>query len=761
MALTPIQTGNINNLPALEKVKYTQLDYDSIKQGMVDYITSNYPTVQNDFFESNAGIMILDILAWINDTLALRADFLANEAYLPTAATNRAIRLLLSYIGYFPAGSAPAIGTVQITLQDADPALFVGGATNQDIAISTKLNRYQVNVVDNAGNSLSYEVFKSPSDLDSSVIFPAGSVVGDSIIATIIEGKTVNNSVQLPTSVSPNFLITLGDNNIIGGDIGVKVNGVTWRTTQNFAYENGPTNTYEVVRTDADIYQIEFGDGVFGAIPPANGLVEITYRVGGGDIGNISLGVMNTIQTISVNGALPATFQFYNNTATTGGENDEDLEFSRKIAPKNFAAQLRTVTGEDYTVYAVGYKDGTNGAISKALSTIRPYLAAYSRNAGPYDITNANNQIKVRVDDLNRTIILNNGTGITVEQLVDDFNIKARALFATPDQVDFAAFTYPTSIYKIVGSKNTATINISAINNKMSIMYGLSSYPVTLTMGPTQTIADIRDDINNQVDITKFRAVVNSGGYLELISVLPFVPGISVFQIGASVDNAYLDLGFSTGQAAVAYDGFKFAVGLNYHTPNAALEVLDIANSIYSTIGIDYSTSGNGLGRALPMAANYVDIYVLAQGPNNVLTQASSALKEALVNFINRFKVLTDQITVVDGLLKEVGMVISLYVDPAYNVTTVKNQVSSYLSIYTSGFLNNFGDGFYISKIYELMEAVPGVDHAYITDITENGVSQLTTGDGQMRDISCRWNEVWVRDVITINALYANAAGAV
>jgi len=756
MALTPIETGNINNLPSLEKVKYTQLDYDSIKQGIIDYIVSNYPSVQNDFFESNAGVMLLDILSWINDTLALRADFLANEAYLPTAATNRAIRLLLSYIGYYPSGSAPSVGDVRITLQDADSALFVGGATNQDIVISTRLNRYQVSIVDNAGNPLVYEVFKSPSDLESSVIFPAGSVVEDSITATLIEGRTVNQSVQLPNNVSPNFIITPGDNNIIGNNIQVKVNGVTWRMTQNFAYENGPTNTFEVRRTDADLYQIVFGDDVFGAIPPANGLVDITYRVGGGSVGNISLGVMNTIQTISVNGVLPATFQFYNYTATTGGKNDEDLEFSRKIAPKNFAAQLRTVTGEDYTVYAVGYKDGTNGSISKALSTIRPYLSSYGRNSGPYDITNLNNQIKVRVDDMNRVITLTNGTGVTVEQLVDDFNNKAVALFVTPSQVDFNAFTYPTSIYKIIGSKNTATIDITATNNRMSFSYGAFTYPVILTIGTTQTIANIRDDINSQVDITKFRANVTSDGYLELISVLPYVVGISTFKIAASVDNAYIDLGFSTGQSVLAYDGYKFAVGLNYHTPNAALEILDTSDNAYLTLGVDYSISGNGIGRAYPMAANYVDIYVLAQGPNNTLVQASSALKGALNNFINRFKVLTDQITIVDGLLKKVGIEISLYVDPAYSLNTVKNQVSGYLDIYTSGLLNNFGDSFYISKIYELIEAVPGVDHVYISNITENGISQLTTGSDQIRDISCRWNEVWVRDVITITALYAN-----
>jgi hypothetical protein len=71
-----------------------------------------------------------------------------------------------------------------------------------------------------------------------------------------------------------------------------------------------------------------------------------------------------------------------------------------------------------------------------------------------------------------------------------------------------------------------------------------------------------------------------------------------------------------------------------------------------------------------------------------------------------------------------------------------------------SGLINNFEDPFYLSKLYELLESIEGVNHVDINDISENGVSQLTTGSKVLRDISVKYNEVWVGDVITLSVSY-------
>ena len=755
----PIELGSLNNLPPLDKIKYTQLDYDTIKQGIVQFIRANYPNIQNDFFESNAGIMIIDLLSWINDTLALRADFLVNEAYLATASTQKAILQMLSYINYYPASASPAVGTVTITLTDGDPGLFTGAALTNDVIISTASAPYEIFITDNSGNPLTYEVFKSSIDRESTVIFPAGSIIGSYITADIHEGKTVLNNIKLPSNVTQNFTITLPDTNIIENenDVTININGVIWRQTTNFAFENGQTNTFELRQINQSQYNVVFGDGIFGAIPPSNGLIDIKYRIGGGAVGNISLGTMNTVQTLTSN-QLPVTFKFYNSTAAVGGADQENLEYSKKIAPKNFAAQLRTVTGEDYTVYALGYGNGTSGSIAKALSIIRPYLAAYGRNTGNYDISSSNNKIKLRIDDTYRTITLATGTNLTLQQVCDDFNTKVAAFFTPPTLVNFSAFPYPATIYKITNTKTDAAVTIDNLTRNMVIKYNLDLFTVALTTG-IRTYQQICDDINaqtnigNNTNLYEFRAEVING-HIELIAVRQYDPGTDIFYLDAASNSAYLLLGFTILVAPLASSGNKFATGLNYHNPSAALEVMNIANNAYDTLGLDYSTSGNGLGRALPMAANYVDIYVLANGAGNIITTASTALKSALLNFINRFKVLTDNIGIWDGSIKLIGFNILIVVNPSYNIKTVRNNALAYLNVYTSGALNNFGDSMYISKIYELLEAVNGVDHVEINDITENGISQLTSGNGLIRDIATNWNEVWIRDIITLTAAY-------
>jgi phage-related baseplate assembly protein len=144
----------------------------------------------------------------------------------------------------------------------------------------------------------------------------------------------------------------------------------------------------------------------------------------------------------------------------------------------------------------------------------------------------------------------------------------------------------------------------------------------------------------------------------------------------------------------------------------------------------------------------------MATASDNTLTTASDALKAALANFINRFKVLTDKITIVDGLLKKIGIAVTIYVNTAYDLTNVKNTAQLYLDTYMSGYSNNFGDPFNISKIYELLSGIDGIDHSVITDISDNGVSQLTTGNGQVRDITTLFNEVWTKDFVTLTAVF-------
>ncbi|MBK8211874.1 MAG: baseplate J/gp47 family protein [Rhodospirillales bacterium] len=92
---------------------------------------------------------------------------------------------------------------------------------------------------------------------------------------------------------------------------------------------------------------IRFGDGVFGAIPVADAVFEVTYRSGGGARSNVAADAVNRVdathplalQVVSVRNPLPAS----------GGRDPESADQVRERAPQEFRAQqYRAVRSEDY-----------------------------------------------------------------------------------------------------------------------------------------------------------------------------------------------------------------------------------------------------------------------------------------------------------------------------------------------------------------------------------------------------------------------------
>ena len=782
MALTnpgSIETGNLNRLPDLQVINYTGLDFKSIKAKVIDFVRKNYPDTQNDFIESTAFSMLVDIMSYINDVLAFRADFLSNEAYLPTASTEKSINNLLRLINYDPLAASAASGEVKITLEDADPELLNGDVLKSDLIISDSNSPLVIRFADESGNPLSSEIFPSNTNRVGTVEM-IGNVnkIGDSIYATVIEGTTSVDTVTLGTSVSANYSFKLTYSNILTDDLTLTVNGVPWNRTKNFAYENGATFTYELKYDENGVYSVVFGDGVFGAIPPANSFVEVRYRYGGGQAGNVSSHVIDRSITVPSQGK-SATVRIENITSLTGGQDREDLNFSRFIAPKNFATQLRAVTGEDYTIWALSYRDGTNGSISKAVTTLRPYLASYFRSNGPYDITDSNKYIQVKINDLVKTITLSPGSAFTALQIAQQIQDQIdNVVYSSTENHDIESFIYPSYAYKILPALGFAVdklITIDSSNNKFTVRHGDIStggtlYAVELTPGD-YTIAQIVDLTNfqlatgNNSSLQLFRAdstYYDSAFRLDFHTTGWFNPSTTYFQFeftSGQSNDFYTLFGFAIPQVAAVYTTYKPALGFVYHTPDSALEVMDVGNSAYSVLGIDYSTiiSGittNGIGRALPMAANYVDLFVLAAGPQNIVTTASDNLKLALKNFFQRLKVLTDKVTVWDGILKYVSPQVSVFTTNNANLETVRNIATAYLSEYMSGKYNEFGESFYISKVYELLESIDGVAYVDIDDILVNGISQVATGSKQVRNVDTIFNEIWVRDTIAVNVAY-------
>ena len=62
-------------------IRYTDREFNSIKQGLVDYARRYYPNTFKDFSEASFGSLILDTVAYAGDILSFYLDYQANESF--------------------------------------------------------------------------------------------------------------------------------------------------------------------------------------------------------------------------------------------------------------------------------------------------------------------------------------------------------------------------------------------------------------------------------------------------------------------------------------------------------------------------------------------------------------------------------------------------------------------------------------------------------------------------------------------------------
>jgi hypothetical protein len=91
-------------------VKYTNRDFDSIKQDLIDYAKRYYPDTYKDFSEASFGSMVIDMVALVGDNLSFYLDYQANESFLDTAIEFSNIRKHASSMGYSFSGVPVSYG---------------------------------------------------------------------------------------------------------------------------------------------------------------------------------------------------------------------------------------------------------------------------------------------------------------------------------------------------------------------------------------------------------------------------------------------------------------------------------------------------------------------------------------------------------------------------------------------------------------------------------------------------------------------------
>ena len=133
MAIISRQTGLLSAenwkkvYQTFREADFTAYDFETLRKSMIDYIKLNYAEDYNDFTESSEFIALIDLIAFLGQSLAFRTDLNARENFMDTAERRDSILKLARMISYNPKRNTAASGYLKVdsvstteTLYDSD-----------------------------------------------------------------------------------------------------------------------------------------------------------------------------------------------------------------------------------------------------------------------------------------------------------------------------------------------------------------------------------------------------------------------------------------------------------------------------------------------------------------------------------------------------------------------------------------------------------------------------------------------------------------
>jgi len=169
--------------------------------------------------------------------------------------------------------------------------------------------------------------------------------------ATVYQQQT-NPQITVGTSdgVTPYQSFKIGTVNVLRATVVVTINSVIWTQVTTFIGATAGSQVYKLIYNTDGTVNVEFNDGVLGAIPGAFPIL-VAFAYGGGASSNVSL-PNGLSQYAGSNGNITGAS---NPLALTGGADPESLAHAANQAPLLLKAQNRFVTASDGQALALAY----------------------------------------------------------------------------------------------------------------------------------------------------------------------------------------------------------------------------------------------------------------------------------------------------------------------------------------------------------------------------------------------------------------------
>jgi hypothetical protein len=97
-----------------QEANFQSYDFETLRKSFVDYLRLYYPETFNDYIESSEFIALLDVMAFMGQSLAFRTDLNTRENYLDTAERRDSVVRLANLVSYTPKRNTEASGYLKV-----------------------------------------------------------------------------------------------------------------------------------------------------------------------------------------------------------------------------------------------------------------------------------------------------------------------------------------------------------------------------------------------------------------------------------------------------------------------------------------------------------------------------------------------------------------------------------------------------------------------------------------------------------------------
>ena len=320
--------------------KFTNLDFDQIKEQIKDYLRANSNFSDFDFEGSNFSVLI-DTLAYNTYISAFNSNLVVNESFLDSATLRENVVSLARNIGYVPRSKTAARASIKFQV-----------ATNTSSPTIT-LQPGLVCVGTQDDSDFVFSISESITTTVNSGLAQFGTV--DEPIK-VLEGTYLTSQFVVDGSLEQRFI--LNNSSIDTSSIVVYVKGAAdpglgkqYNLIDNIVNVTSASETFLIQEVQDENYELLFGDGTFGKKIEDGAVITVQYVVTSGKDGNgpsvftFSGSFQDSNNNIVVPTSLPSVDTIQ---ASSNGGDIESIDSVKYFAPRLYSAQYRAVTARDY-----------------------------------------------------------------------------------------------------------------------------------------------------------------------------------------------------------------------------------------------------------------------------------------------------------------------------------------------------------------------------------------------------------------------------